>query len=914
MFQGIKSELKFKYARLEYIVLFEVYSPIMTKKVFLLICWLLAFSPSVFAQQYPYQNADLGVEARVQDLVSRMTLAEKVRQMDMYNGAELKQEEKVKLSALDAFFKDGLGAGSIHDLYPKDAETINTIQRYVIEHNRWGIPALIFCEFLHGYTGEGSTAFPMNIGLGATWDKELMYSVGRVIGTEGRVHGVHFGLGPNLDLGREPRWGRIAETFGEDTELSAELGTALIRGIQGNSLTNHTSMIAEPKHFAAHGSPEAGGNAGPVLIGERSLRTDFLPVFKKAFQEGGALGTMAAYSEIDGIPNASNHFLLTDVLRGEWGFQGIVVSDLGAIRFLETSHHSTSSPRESIKAAISAGIDMQFYDFPNEQFQEILIDLFESGEMDEAYIDRAASSVLRLKFKLGLFEHPYTRQEWIDKLNYSEANQQVALEAALKSMVLLKNENEILPLDKDKIQRIAILGPLANESVLGGYSVRGKKAITVFEGLQSHLGESVEVEWAEGIPLIYKGQPIPSENLFTPDKSSRGLTARFYNNRNLEGEPALTRIDTNVAFQWEGSPGEGVNADHFSIRWEGILVPDEDFEGWIGVSSDDGVRLQVDGAMVIDNWRKGATSIETAPMTFNAGQEYQIVLDMWEGGYGAKAFLLWNKEKPDYSKALELAKSADVAIVVLGETAELVEENKDVSSLDLYGLQDDFFNAVMETGTPVVAVLYNGRPLSINTIQQKADAILEAWFPGEFGGEAVAKTLFGEFNPGGKLPVTFPRSVGQLPMYYSAKPTRNHRYVDEKITPLYPFGYGLSYTTFEYSNLKIQNLGEGKIRVEADLKNTGTVAGEEVAQLYVTDVRSSVTTASIALKAFTRVYLKAGESRHLVFELAPEDLALWNRQMKQVVEAGEFRVMLGGSSSDGVTGTFEIQENITVTD
>ncbi len=876
----------------------------------LLLGMLFLVQASILGQDYPYQNPSLSVEDRINDLLNRMSLEEKVRQMDMYNGAELKRNETLNLEALEQRFNDGLGVGSIHDLYPRDAKMVNDIQRHVIETSRWGIPAIVFCEFLHGYTGEGSTAFPMNIGLAATWDKDMLQEVGNVIASEGRAHGVHFGLGPNLDLGREPRWGRIAETFGEDTHLAAMLGTALIKGIQGNDLSANNAMIAEPKHYIAHGSPQSGGNAGPVLLGERSVRSDFLPVFKKAFQEGGALGAMAAYSEIDGVPMASNEQMLTQVLRDEIGFKGIVVSDLGAIKFLQTSHKSTGSPRESMKAAIMAGIDMQFYDFPNKQFQETLIDLVKSGEMDVRYIDRAVTRVLRLKFLLGLFENPYTDQALINRVHHSSKNQDVALNAALKSMVLLKNENQTLPLNKEKIKKIAVMGPLANESVLGGYSVREAKAITVYEGVKSYLGDQATVTYEEGVPLIYKGQPIPSANLFTPDKSQNGLVASFYNNRFLDGEAVLKRIDKAVEFNWEGSPGEGVNPDQFSIRWEGYLVPDEDFEGWIGVSSDDGVRLEVDGQLVIDNWRKGATNIETAPQSFKADQSYKIVLDMWEGGYGAKAYLLWNKEKPDYSKAVALAKASDVAIVVIGESPELVEENKDVSSLNLYGLQEDFINQILATGTPVIAVLYNGRPLSINMLQQKVPAILEAWFPGEKGGLAVAKTLFGENNPGGKLPVTFPRSVGQLPMYYSAKPTRNHRYLDQKMTPLYPFGYGLSYTSFAYANLSVKTLDSGYAEVTVDLTNTGDQYGEEVAQLYVTDRVSSVTTAVKSLKAFDRIGLESGETKSVTFNLKPEDFSLWNRAMKRVVEPGVFTIQVGSNSVDGLRSTFEVKEAI----
>ncbi|MCO6357105.1 glycoside hydrolase family 3 N-terminal domain-containing protein [Roseivirga pacifica] len=879
------------------------------KKLTLLVCSIFCLSASLFGQEYPYQNPEKSVEERVKDLLSRMTLEEKVRQMDMYNGANLKVNEQFSLDRAIELIGDSLGAGAVHDYYPKTAKAVNDLQRYIIEHNRWGIPALMMCEFLHGYTGEGNTAFPMSIGLGATWDKDLMKQIGQVIAAEGRAHGIHFGLGPNLDLGREPRWGRIAETLGEDTHLSASLGTHLIQGIQGNDLKANNTMVAEPKHFAAHGSPQAGGNAGPVLLGERSVRTEYLPVFEQAFKEGGALGTMAAYSEIDGVPMASNYHLLTEVLREEWRFKGIVVSDLGAIRFLETSHHSTGSHKESIKAAVEAGIDMQFYDFPNEEYQHELVQMVKHGEMDEAVIDRAAGGVLRLKFMLGLFENPFTTQQLIDSKKHAAAHQQVALEAALKSMVLLKNEGGLLPLDKST-KKVAVLGPLANESLLGGYSVKEKKAITVYEGVKQYLGESAEVTYAEGVPLIYKGQAIPSVNLVLPDKSGNGLQASFYNNRNLSGEPVLQRVDEQVDFEWETSPGEGVNADHFSIRWEGYLVPDETFEGWVGVSSDDGVRLSVDDVMVIDNWQKGATNIETSPMLFEAGKEYKITLDMWEGGYGAKAYLLWNKEAPDFSEAVSLAKNADVAIVVVGESNELVEENKDVASLDLYGLQQEFIDEILKTGTPVVAVLMNGRPLSINGLAQKVPAVLEAWFPGEKGGLAVAQTLFGAYNPAGRLPVTFPRSVGQVPMYYSAKPTRNHRYVDEKITPLYPFGYGLSYASFAYSDLEVSHIGYGQVAVQVKVTNTSTVDGEEVVQLYVRDLVSSVTTPIKALKAFERVEIPAGETKTIYFSIKPKDLALWNRAMEQVVEAGVFRVQVGGSSTEGLTQEFEIKRAI----
>src|SRR5262249_2272403 len=357
-----------------------------------------------------------------------MTLEEKVRQMDMYSGEHFKDGDVFSPEKTGRTI-GALGVGAIHDIYPKDAALINALQQYVTSNNRWGIPALIMCEMLHGYTGEGSTAFPMSIGLAASWDRDLINKVGGVIAAEARAHGVHYGLGPNLDLGREPRWGRVAETFGEDTYLASEMALAMVKGLQGASLSSDRSIIAEPKHFAAHGIPQTGSNASPVLIGERSVRQDYLPVFEKAFTRGGALGTMAAYSEIDGIPCAANKWLLTDVLRGEWGFKGIVVSDLGAIRFLETTHHVSNSPKDSIRQAIDAGIDMQFYDFPNDFFQSTVISLVKEGLLTSGQIDRAAGGVLRLKFLLGLFENPYVDPALLAQRAHSKEHQDAALEA-----------------------------------------------------------------------------------------------------------------------------------------------------------------------------------------------------------------------------------------------------------------------------------------------------------------------------------------------------------------------------------------------------------------------------------------------------------------------------------------------------
>ena len=878
------------------------------KKTAIIFVMAVGFFNQIHAQKkYPYQDPKLPVEDRVSDLLSRMSLEEKVRQMDMYKGEYFKEKED--FSKTKSALKIGnLGIGAIHDIYPRSAKMINDLQTNVIKGNKWGVPALIMCEMLHGYLDDGSTAFPMNIGLGATWDTEVIGKVGQVIAKEARAHGVHFGLGPNLDLGREPRWGRVAETFGEDAYLNSEIGLAFIKGMQGNDLTSDKSIIAEPKHFAVHGIPQAGGNSSPILVGERSAREDHLPSFQKAFIKGGALGTMCAYSELDGIPCAANKWLLTDVLRKEWGFKGIVVSDLGAIKYLQTTHKVTDSPKESIREAITAGVDMQFYDFTNEFWQKTVIELVNEKKLAMADIDRAAGGVLRLKFLLGLFENPYTASNLIKDRFHTKENQDIALEAGLKSMVLLKNENNTLPLNKE-IKTVAVIGPNANASRLGGYSVHNKVGTTVLEGVKQVVGKNTNVLYEEGVPLIVMGQVIPSKYLFTPDEAQNGLKAEYFNNRNVEGTPALTRIDNQLEFDWPWSPGVGVNDDDFSIRWTGFIKSDKAFDGWLGLSSDDGIRMWIDDQLVIDNWTKGATSIVTTPKNIEAGKKYKVRIEMWEGGWGARAHLRWNLERVNLQPAVDAAKKADVAIVVLGESNELVEENRDVASLDLHGMQQELIEAIQKTGTPVVCVLLNGRPLSINWINDNIPAIVEGWFPGEAGGKAVADVLFGNYNPGGKLPITFPKSVGQLPIYYNQKPSAIHRYVSESENPLYTFGYGLSYTTFEYSNFKLSNKyinSNGEIKATVDVKNTGNYDGDEVVQLYINDVYSSVTTPEKTLKGFKRIFLKKGETKQVEFVLTAEELSLWNREMKNVVEAGDFQVMIGGNSSNLQKQSFKV--------
>ena len=610
-----------------------------------------------------YKNPNAPTEQRVEDLLRRMTLEEKIRQLDLYAGIGIFDGDRndnthISLSAAFSAAKaellwGGLGVGGIHDIYPTAAQS-NAIQQWVIAHNRLGIPALFIEEALHGY--DVGTVFPAPINLAATWNPELARQTGAAIASEARSNGIGMILAPVLDLARDPRWGRIEEDFGEDTYLTGQMGLAYVQGAQGDSLASDRTLISEPKHFAGHGSPEGGTNTSPVHMGERELRTEMLKGFEPAIREGHAMGVMAAYHEIDGIPITADPFLLKTVLRDEWNFQGFVLSDLGAIRRLYTVHHVAATPKDAVCMAIRSGVDMQFYDFDHNVFQKALIDCVHDGTLPQSDVDRAARSVLRAKFALGLFDHPLVDPALHAKVDRSPEHLAISLSSARQSMTLLRNEGNLLPLPHS-LRRIAVIGPNGNVARYGDY-----------------------------------------------EKEKNGL--------------------------------------HISIV--------------------DGIRKLSPDASV----------------TFDQGANIQA--------------------------AVAIANSADVVIMALGEREGISGEGFDRSSLDLPGNQEQLLEAVAGTGKPVVLVLENGRPLTIGWAKEHIPAILEAWYPGEFGGQAVAETLFGENNPAGHLTITFPRSTGELPDYYSSDPSRVHRYVDDRGVPLFPFGFGLSYTTFRYSNLGVQ--------------------------------------------------------------------------------------------------------------
>lgn len=715
-----------------------------------------------------YKQSGAPIEERVDDLVKRMTVEEKVRQLDLYSGAKAlvdSHTDDTHAAPGATFLPENaqalwgdLGVGAIHDLYPTPAQS-NAIQHWVVAHNRLGIPALFIEEALHGFNK--GTVFPTPINLAATWNPAVAERTGAAIAAEARATGVGMILAPVLDLARDPRWGRVEEDFGEDPYLTGQMGLAYVRGAQGASLDSDHTVVSEPKHFAAHGSPEGGTNTSPVHMGERELRMVMLRGFEPAFREGHAMATMAAYHEIDGIPVTADPFLLKTILRQEWGFQGFVLSDLGAIRRLYNAHHVAATPKDAACMAIRSGVDMQFYDFDHSVFQNALIDCVHKGTLPALDLDRAVKSVLRVKFELGLFDHPFVDPALNAKVDRAPKHLALSLESARESMTLLRNQGNLLPLSK-ATRRIAVLGPNGNVARYGDY----------------------------------------------------------------ENE---------------------ANGAHISIL--------------------DGVRHLVPQASV----------------TFDSGK--------------------------NIATAVALARDADVAILALGERQGISGEGFDRSNLDLPGNQEQLLEAVVAAGKPVVLVLENGRPLTIGWAEEHVPAILEAWYPGEFGGQAVAETLFGENNPAGRLTITFPRSTGQLPDFYNTDPSRKHSYVDDDGKPLFPFGYGLSYTTFQYSHLTVQPPPAGSkadIQVSVELTNTGQRDGDEVAQLYVRQDVGSIETPARQLQSFSRVHLKSLESRVITFHIHHDQLAVWNPEEHWAVESGPYTVWVGGSSLATLQAAFTL--------
>jgi beta-glucosidase len=748
-----------------------------------------------------YENPKADVNKRIDDLLSQMTLEEKTCQTaTLYGYARVLKDELPTPEWKNRIWKDGIanidehlngwgqGASSIYATdIKKHVWAMNEVQRFFIEETRLGIPVDFTNEGLRGVAFTTATSFPSELSQGHTWDRELIREIGRITAQEGRALGYTNIYAPTLDVARDQRWGRLEDVYGEDPYLAARLGVEMAKGLQENYTVASTA-----KHFAVYsnnkGAREGQARTDPQTS-PREVENIFLPPFKAAIKEAGILGIMSSYNDFDSIPVTGSKYWLTERLRNDFGFKGYVVSDSAAVEYLYNKHGVAANMKDAVRQSIEAGLNVKTNFTPPDDFILPLRELVKEGKVAMKTLDDRVRDVLRVKFLVGIFDRPYISDAAAtERVVNSSDHQQVALRAARESIVLLKNEKDILPLSK-AINSIAVIGPNADNdsNTQYRYGPSGVRGITVLEGIKNKLGGKARVQYAKGCEIV-------------------------------------------------------------DAHWP-------------------------------------ETEVLPEPLT--------------------------KEEQEDIDKAVDVAKNSDVAIVVLGDSAKTVGESASRTSLDLPGRQLNLVQAVYATGKPVIVVLINGRPLSINWVNKYVPGIVEAWFPGAQGGTAIADVLFGDYNPGGKLTMTFPRTVGQIPYNFPTKP--NAQWEGEKTRvngALYYFGHGLSYTSFAYSNLQIsprkQNSG-GNVLVSFDVKNTGARAGDEVVQLYTRDVVSSVTTYEKNLRGFERVHLQPGETKSVKFTLTPEDLALWDRNMHFVVEPGIFRVMVGSASEDiRLNGEFEI--------
>ena len=750
-------------------------------------------SPSLPA----YKDPSLSIDIRLSDLLSRMTLEEKVGQLlcplgwEMYeiHGSEVHPSGKFKqlikernagmlwaTYRADPWTKKTLANGLNPELAAKAG---NALQKYVMENTRLGIPMFLAEEAPHGHMAIGATVFPTGIGMAATWSLELVKEVGQVIAKEIRSQGGHISYGPVLDLTRDPRWSRVEETFGEDPVLSGILGASMVDGLGGGNLSQKYATIATLKHFLAYAVPEGGQNGNYASVGIRDLHQNFLPPFRKAI-DSGALSVMTSYNSIDGIPCTSNHYLLTQLLRNEWKFCGFVVSDLYSIEGIHESHFVALTKENAAIQSVTAGVDV---DLGGDAYTN-LCHAVQSGQMDKAVIDTAVCRVLRMKFEMGLFEHPYVDPKIAAKTVRRKEHIELARKIAQSSITLLKNENSILPLSKT-INKVAVIGPNAD------------------------------------------------------------------NRYNMLGDYTAPQEDSNV-----------------KTVLDGILTKLSPF------------RVEyVRGCAIRD------TTVNEIEQAIKAARRSEVVIVV-VGGSSARDF------KTSY-------KETGAAVAEEGSVSDMeCGEGFDRASLSLLGRQQELLESLQKTGKPLIVVYIEGRPLEKNWASEYADALLTAYYPGQEGGNAIADVLFGDYNPSGRLPISVPRSVGQIPLYYNKKAPRNHDYVEMSSFPLYSFGYGMSYTTFEYSDLQVVQKSARCFEVSFKVKNTGKYDGEEVSQLYMRDEYASVVQPMKQLKHFERFHLKKGEEKKVTFVLTEEDFFLVNYTLKKVVESGNFHLMIGAASND----------------
>lgn len=863
----------------------------------------------------PYQNPALPLETRLDDLLSRMTLEEKILQTDQYYSHDFTEVNEVgettgvSIDRLHSLLK-GNSVGSVQTRGMTAAQT-NQVQRYAVERTRLGIPFLFSEEALHGFFHNDATCFPQQIGLAATFNPALGRRMGHAIAAEARSLGVCETYSPVMDLIRDPRYGRAEESYGEDVHLCSEFARETVLGMQGDDLTAPDAVAAEPKHYVAYGNPVGGLNCAPSTMGRHDVFSDCLPVFEAAFKDGGALDAMCSYNSIDSIPVSMDYELLTEVLREQYGMRGFVRSDLTAIVRLYDRHFVAKSRKEAMAMGLEAGVDLQLYDYPHEEWQQGLRELVAEGRLPEAVIDQACRRVLRVKFLLGLFENPYVDEGRAARTLRCPAHMELAREIARQSICLLKNQGNLLPLKKD-LKTVAVLGPAAAVPALGDYTtghVTG--GVSVLEGIRKTVSPQTEVLYEAGCTFLGDSATPFSPDMLVDEDGNPGLTARYYNGPRPEGTPVSVRTDRTINFNWIlAKPLPDLDAGCFSVSWTGFVKMPRTMDGCIGFSTQDSMRLYVDGRLILDGWGEGKSANQMVDFHFEANHPYAVRVEFTNDQRAARVIFGYSEGREDFTKALEAAKQADVAIVCVGDNQETCGENFDRVSLDLPGRQLDFVKAVHATGTPVVLVLQTGRPVTAVWEDEHIPAILEAWFPGQEGGCAVAETLFGDNNPSGRLPISFPRHVGQIPCHYSRRPGGGRRYVETNWLPLYPFGYGLSYTTFAYTDLHLsaKTIQPGQsVTATFTVANTGSRPGTAVPQLYLRDWVSSTVKPEYSLAAFTRVPLAPGEAQTVRLEIAPKAMRTLDPKYHWSVEPGDFQVALGDNANH-----FLLEEDFTV--
>lgn len=862
-------------------------------------------STAIISAQKPlYKDPKQPVEARIQDLLKRMTPEEKFWQCFMIPG-DLDNIPKGQYShgifglQVSAGNQGGGAAGQLLKYNANEdaerlAKKINAIQKYFIEESRLGIPIIPFDEALHGLMREGATAFPQAVGLSATFNPELMKEVSAAIAKESRLRGIRQILTPVVNLASDVRWGRTEETYGEDPFLTSVMGVNFVSSFEDQGI------ITTPKHFLANVG-EGGRDSYPIHWSRRYLEETHLVPFRKVFEQGKSRSVMTSYNLLDGRPSTANHWLLTEKLKKDWNFRGFVISDASAVGGANVLHFTAKDYDDASAQAINAGLDVIFQ--TEYKHYELFIPPFLDGRISKERIDDAVARVLRAKFELGLFENPYVSDHDMKELK-KISHKPLAEKTAVESFVLLQNNRQTLPIS-EKVKKILIVGTDAVDARLGGYSGPGNKKVSILEGIKNFVkNKNIEITYSKGIDWNLKElKTVPAE--FLSSENQKGLRGTYFSNSDLKGNPAYEKQDGQLNFKWTlyAPDPEKLQADNYSVRWTGKLEAPESGKYQLGLRGNDGFRLFLNGRLIIDQWEKVSYSTRTVDIDFLKGQKYDIKVEFHENRGEANIELIWNygvdNYRKDFDESLKLAKDADYIIIAAGIHEG---EFQDRSSLSLPGNQEALIYEVSKLNKQTAVILTGGSAIKTTGWKDKAGAILDVWYPGEEGGNAVAKVLFGAENPSGKLPVTFPVEEGQLPLTYNHHPTgRGNDYYDLSGESLYPFGFGLSYTTFEVSDLKLNQSKYSEndtVVARVTVKNTGSKAGSEVVQLYVKDLLASVSRPVLELKGFQKIYLKPGESKEISIKVPVSELRFQDEKMNWVVEKGTYRIMVGNSSKN----------------